>query len=347
MPVFPVEPLTAAAAQILVAAGTPVDIARSVAGWLAGADLAGHASHGLMRVPWYVQDIQTGQIRPAERPAITRETETTVVVDGHAGFGFLAAAAVTERVAAKAQRAGVAAGAVVRGNHIGRLGAWAELAAERGVVFWLTYGGPQYFNVVPFGGARGRLATNPMTFAAPAGGTDPMILDFATSAVAAGKIWVARDKGHGVPAEWIVDKHGRPTTKTADYFKGGALRTAGGHKGYALSLMVELLSANLTATATDAQSPLGVFALGIDPNAFGAGPAYAAATRATFQRMRSTPPAEGFNEVQIPGDYERRSRATIQATGIAMPEPTWQAILDCATSLGLEARAIERLARGE
>lgn len=343
---FPVEPLTEAAAQILAAAGTPADIARDVAGWLAGADLAGHPSHGIMRVPWYVHDIKSGQTMPAERPTVARETDTLVVIDGRYGFGFLSAATVTKRVVDKAKRAGVAIGGVIRCNHIGRLGAWAELAAEQGMVFWLTYGGPKYFNVVPFGGAQGNLATNPMTFAAPAGDADPMIVDFATSAVAGGKLWVARDKGQDVPADWVVDKHGRPTTKTAEYFDGGALRTAGGHKGYALSLMIEILSANLTATATDAKSTLGVFALGIEPSAFGAGDAYAASTRATFQRMRATPPAEGFTEVQIPGDYERRSRSELSSGGIPLPESTWQALVDCAAELGLDRVAIERVARG-
>ncbi|MBM4438249.1 MAG: Ldh family oxidoreductase [Actinobacteria bacterium] len=346
MPTFAVEPLAQVAAGVLTAAGAPKDIAQKIAGWLVNANLSGHPSHGVIRVPQYVSAIKDGSYRPAERPHVLRETDTAVLIDGRLGFGHLAAEAVTRATAAKAHQQGVAIGGITRCNHIGRLGEWSELAIDLNVVFFMATGGPGSMVAAPFGGAQGRLSTNPITFGARAG-DDAMMLDFATTASAEGKIRVARDKGVPIPPGQILDKHGKPSTNPQDLYDGGVMLPFGGHKGYGLSLMAELLGNNLTgAVEPQPSGRLGTFALAIDPNAFGAGAAFVETTRATFRRMRETKAADGFREVLIPGDLERRSRQAMRASGVELPEATWDAVLKTAADLGLDAAALGRRAAG-
>jgi uncharacterized oxidoreductase len=191
------------------------------------------------------------------------------------------------------------------------------------------------------------MSTNPMTFAAPAAGDDePMIMDFATTASAEGKIRVARDKGVSIPEGQILDKDGRPSVDPNDLYAGGVMLPFGAHKGYGFLLMAEILASNLTG-AVEPEIPisrLGVFAFAIDPDAFGDGKAYHEATSATFGRMRDTRPAEGFSEVLIPGDVERRSRAEVRAAGIELPEATWNDLLATAERAGLGREEIARVA---
>ena len=348
MPAFAAEPLTEASARILAAAGTPEDIAEKLAGWLVNANLSGHPSHGVMRVPQYVDLIRQGAYKAAERPAVVRETEATVLIDCRLGFGHLAAEALTRALAEKAKRARVAIGGIVNCTHIGRLGEWAELATGLNVLLFMTAGGPGLMRVAPYGGAEGRLSTNPITFGAPAVGTDPMIMDFATTASAEGKIRVARDKGVQIPPGQILDQRGQPSTNPNDFYDGGVMLPFGGHKGYGLMLMAEILGSNLTGAIEPAVpvSRIGTFALAIDPDALGAGQPYFEATRATFERVRDTRPAEGFTEVLIPGDGERRAREAGRQAPIELPAATWRQVLDAAVQVGLDRDEVERIAAG-
>ncbi len=344
---FAPEPLGRASAQILEAAGAPEDVARRIAGWLVNANLSGHPSHGVIRITQYVQQTIDGIYVPDALPEVVAETDTTVLIDGRRGFGHLAAEALTRAVAKKAKSTRVAIGGIRNCNHIGRLGEWSELAAELDVVFFMTAGGPGMMRTAPFGGAEGRMSTNPMTFAAPAAGDDePMIMDFATTASAEGKIRVARDKGVSIPEGQILDKEGRPSVDPNDLYAGGVMLPFGAHKGYGFLLMAEILASNLTG-AVEPEIPinrLGVFAFAIGPDAFGDGQAYHEATSATFGRMRNTRPAEGFSEVLIPGDMERKSRAEVRAAGIELPEATWNDVLATAERTGLDREEIARVA---
>ncbi|MBM4438248.1 MAG: Ldh family oxidoreductase, partial [Actinobacteria bacterium] len=194
MPLCTAAGLDAAVTRIFVAAGAPSDIAAKVAGWLVNSDLSGHTSHGVGFVPSYVESMRTGAVVPAERPQILAETATTLLLDGRCGFGLLAADLLVRTLADKARAIRLAMGGIVRANHIGRLGEWAELGAELGVLLFLTYGHEGRL-VAPYGGAEGRFGTNPIAFGAPTGDGAPIALDIATSVVAGGKLRVAQDKG--------------------------------------------------------------------------------------------------------------------------------------------------------
>ena len=348
MPTFSWEALTRASERIMAAAGMPEEAAGKLATWLVRANLSGHPSHGVIRIPDYVDRIQQGDYLPKERPAVASETGTTVLLDARHGFGHLAAEELTRRLAVKAKASRVAIGGIFNCNHIGRLGEWAELGSELGVVYFMIAGGPGTMRAAPFGGAEGRLSTNPLAFGAPAEDTESLIVDFATTATAEGKVRVALAKGTDLPKGQILDGDGMPSTNPSDLYDGGVLLTMAGHKGYGLSLMAEILAANLTgAINPDINVRIGTFAMAIDPNAFDRGDGYDEATRNTFNRVRNTRPASGFPEVLIPGDTERKSRVELSESGIDVAEATWTAILETASGLGLEREEIDAVARGD
>ncbi len=347
MPSFALQDLIDASARVLEGGGAPPDMARRLAEWLANANLSGHPSHGFQRVPEYIRNISERGWDPAARPTVISDSENSVLLDGRMGFGHFAAEDLTRRVSAKAKERGIAMGGVLRCTHIGRLGEWSELAAELGVVFLMCAGRTGGGQAAPFGGAEGRLWTNPLTFAAPAADGDGMMMDFATTASAEGKIRVMRDRGESLPEGWIMDKHGKPSTDPHDLYDGGLMLTFGAHKGYALSVMVSILAGSLVGSAAPSdERATSTFALAIDPGAFGDAPSALQAVGAELQHMRNTRPAEGFSEVQVPGDMERRSRDALRDQPIELPDATWTAFLAAADQVGLSRKEIVALAEG-
>ncbi|MCC7106503.1 MAG: Ldh family oxidoreductase [Chloroflexi bacterium] len=342
MLLFTPEELVQVGTDIFRASGTPERTAAFVARSLVDANLAGHDSHGAMRIVQYVQNIRADLYQPTAVPKILRETATTALVDGAWGFGQETAHFSMELAIRKARESHLAAVSAIRSNHIGRLGEWAEQAASEGMIGLATvcllgHG----IGVAPFGGAARSLANNPIAIAFPsAGDPPPVLLDFATSASAEGKVRVARDKGAQLPPGFILDKEGRPTTNPNDFYAGGMLLPFGGHKGYALSVVVELLSTALGAAdlATDhAGRASGSFYLCIDPRGNVAFEDYAASLERSVERIVDVPPAPGVEHVVLPGEPEVRSRAERRVHGIGLPEATWAAIVEIANDLGVAA----------
>jgi LDH2 family malate/lactate/ureidoglycolate dehydrogenase len=224
--------------------------------------------------------------------------------------------------------------------HIGRVGEYAELAAERGCValVWCS-GGPPGGNVAPFGG-RGRiLGTNPVAYAFPAGSHEPVVADFSTSVSAEGKIRVHRQSGRALPDGWIVDADGSPSNDPAVFYDGGAILPAAGHKGFALGLLVELLG-GIVAGA-------GCASLGVDP---GNGVVFLvldaarlgldlALVDAVIEAVEAVPPAPGFERVTVPGRPEARSLEQRSRDGIPCPRETWRLIAEAARSVGVDVEA--------
>jgi len=338
MLVFTAEQLRAVGRQVFAAAGAPEDVAAKVADSLVESNLAGHDSHGIIRIPAYVQAIQRGGIVPTARPSILRETPTTALVDGNLAFGQISATFATELAIVKAKEAHLAAVGIVRCNHIGRLGEYAERAARDGLISMIVVGGFGAGGAAPFGGAARALGTNPFSFGVPAGERAPMIVDFATTVVAEGKLQVARAKKEPVPLGWIVDKEGRPTTNVEDFYAGGSLLPFAGHKGYSLSLVAAALGGVLTGGSQQLDRPgaAGTFVLAMDPAAFRPFQEFAAGADSLFQAMKSVPTAPGFDEVLIPGEPEQRSRAKRLAEGIPVAEETWRRLESVARDLGVE-----------
>ena len=327
--VAPPGPLADLAARIFVAAGTPEDLAAHVARHLVKANLSGHDSHGVIRIPSYLRSIDEGRLVPAARPEVVRECPAAAVVDGKRTFGQVAASFALDVAIEKAEAAGVGAASIRRCNHIGRLGDYAEAAAERGYIALVTSGsaGPSSGHAAPFGGAARHLGTNPWSIGIPGKTTTPLVADFATTVVAEGKLQVARAKRTPLPPGSIVDKEGRPTTSVEDFYAGGMILPAGGHKGSALSLVAALLGAGLTAEqpATGGRGG-GVFVLAINPRAFAEPEAYAGTIDNMAAAARAVPPAPGFERVLLPGEPEALSRAERQQNGVPIPADTWHAL---------------------
>jgi len=333
--------------RIFEAAGTPTDIADHVAGHLVDSNLAGHDSHGVIRIPWYVAQVRDGSIRPGARPRIVEDRPAAALVSGEWGFGHPAATAAVDAACERGRRNGLGAAGLVRANHIGRLGTYMERAAAGGVVGMMWLGGLSASRAaVPHGASRGIYGTNPMSFAFPAGAAGTLLLDYATTAIAGGKVMVAKDKGRPLPEGTVIDRDGRPSTDPDALLDGGALLPFGGHKGYALAFFAHVLGQALTGGDTTTgegrdEGPFGrsgAFFLAIDPGLFRpAGEAIAAAA-GFAEEVRRLPPAQGFERVMAPGDPEARSRQA-REEAIPLPDQTWRHIVATADSLQVAVEA--------
>ena len=332
-------------ADVFKAAGASESNARRVANALVDANLAGHDSHGVMHIPRYVEAINTGVISPGTSPSILNETPTTALVSGGWTFGQVGAEFATKLGIEKARTNSVAMVALIQANHIGRLGEYSEMAIAEGMAAIVAAGGffPDGGQVAPFGGAKRAIGTNPVSMGFPGGDTDGMMLDFATSAIAGGKVRVAVANDSQVPEGTLIDKDGNPTTDPNTWDAGGALLPAAGHKGYSLALAIEFLGGIMTnAWAQDKGgyggpgfATSGTLFIVMNATAFSTGESYGAGADRIIDKMKSVPPAPGFSEVLTPGEPERRSTEQRLRDGIPVPDTTWTLIRKTARNLGL------------
>jgi LDH2 family malate/lactate/ureidoglycolate dehydrogenase len=316
--------------------GTPDEIAACVADSLVDSDLAGIYSHGVIRVADYVGCVKAGWWRPESRPEIVRETPVTAVVEGHYGFGQPAAHLALDAAVAKARAMGVAAASVLHCGHIGRLGEYAEKAAREGVVALIAASsGGNGGLVVPYGGAERVFSTNPVAAGVPAQAHAPFVMDFATTVIAAGKIELAPDKDAPIPEGWAVDAEGRPAATIRQFLEGGGLVPFGGHKGYALALLVELICGALTGAGVSAQPKRtrgpgfggnSAFMVALDIAHFTDEAQFYNDVDSLFNRLESVKPAPGFNRVMIPGAPEIAQREKRSREGITVDGAIWERI---------------------
>jgi uncharacterized oxidoreductase len=338
MPTVPVPQLRRFAHDLIAALGTDADIAELVAGSLVEANIVGHDSHGMLRLPWYAQQAQSGQVRPAERPALLSAVGATARVDGRLGWGAPAAQLAAETAIGLARTQGVGAVTIINGNHIGRVGAYVETIAQAGMVgITLCNASPA---VSPFGGYGRLMGTNPFAMAAPgAPGAPPLVLDFATSSVAEGKLRVARAQGNAVAPGLLRDVEGRATQDPGDFYAGGALETFGLHKGSGMSLMIELLARGLGGvdpTLPGNNGFNGALVIALDIAAFAPAPQFTGAAERLAAQIAATPPLAGVERVLQPGEPENITRARRLAEGVPLADQTWDALAELAAQLGVE-----------
>jgi uncharacterized oxidoreductase len=343
MPRIAADRLRNTVAVLLQGAGASEQEARTVARYSVAANLAGHDSHGVIQIPTYIDRIGKGHIVPGAKFDIVSETDTTLVIDGNWGFGYVVAERAMQLTIEKAKKHNVAATTVHRQSHVGRVGAYPMLAAEAGMIALMTAdSGRSPKAVAPFGGREARLGTNPITIAVPSDLPAPFMIDMATSGVAVGKIKLAQARGEKIPEGWILDKAGNPTSDPNDYDRGGILLPLGGaegHKGFGLSAIVEILSGILPGLGFGVE-PTGRHNDGCFIACFNVG---ALRDLATFKRevadfaayLKSTPPAEGFTEVLYPGEIEWRREQERLKSGIDVDDKTWQAMQALAKKFGV------------
>lgn len=333
---FTADELRTVATSVFRAAGTDAEPTEILVDHLIDANLAGHDSHGVLRIPSYVQSIQRGKIQPNAKPSIIRQTPTAALVDGAWTFGHISALYATRVAISKAKESGVAVVGLVKANHIGRLGTYPTVAAREGVVAMVTLGGLGQ-QVAPFGGRKAAFGTNPISFGFPAADHPDLLVDFATSAIAGGKVMVARAKHEPVPPGTMLDADGNPTTDPNALWNGGMLLPFGGHKGYALSVLAVLLSRVLVGSTeyADDGSGGGVFLLAIDGGLFRDRASVEREADDVFAGIKAVPPAPGFDSVLIPGEPEAQSAARRSRDGIPVAEDTWAEIVETAKGLGV------------
>ena len=344
MAIFHTDELRQFAGHLLAAAGASSEEAETVADVLVSANLAGHDSHGVMRIEQYVRMIREGRIVTGAPFEVVRRAPAMALVDGHWGFGAVIAVRAMRLAMEMAQATGVAAVNVRGCNHVSRLGHYVLTAAEAGLVGMMTannHGGGRW--VAPWGGTERRLSTNPLAFAAPTGGR-PVLVDITTSTVAEGKVRILRNKGLPLPEGWAIHPDGSPLTDPAHMYgppHGSLLPFGGmaGHKGFGLSMMVELLSGALSGAgctgAGDRPPGNALFILVIDPAATGTLAAFQAEAAGLVEWVKSSAPVPGGAGVMAPGEPEFREEERRRAAGIPLDDETWRQLRELAAALGV------------
>ena len=329
--------LHAISRNIFVAAGVARHVAENVSEILVNANLAGHDSHGVLRIPAYLRSIDSGSMKPNAEPKVLAETANTLSVDGQGSFGHYTSRWSIKKAIEKAKASASCSVSILNTGHIGRLGEYAEEAARAGCISLITTGGGGRGRgpTVPFGGAEGAFGTNPIAIGVPTGDNSPFIVDYATSMVAEGKIQVARSKGIDLPEGCILDKNGNPSVKPADFYDGGSLLAFGKHKGYALAMFTCLLGGLAGTFNVEQGSMNGIFMQAIDISAFTSVAEYQKGVRAFLDGIKSTPPAPGFDAVLVPGDFEHQSRTQRLVDGVEIPDTICNQLQECADKLGI------------
>lgn len=338
MPTLDSGVLTTFVKDIFVAYGVPEKKAQIVAWSLVLGNLKGHDSHGVIRVIEYVAWMEKGWIVPDAELEILRQTESLLHIDGHFGFGQVIGREATALAIEKTKQNGVCVLSIRQSAHLGRIGEWAEMAAEEGLVcfsFTNTHGGGVL--VAPYGGRERRLSANPLGAGAPLSDGGMLVMDFATSTIAEGKMKVARAKGEAVPLGCFVNAKGELGTDPEEYYADppGALLPFGGHKGYALSVFADILAGALSGAGCSKGDPRvanAMLAVFLDPKAFAGEEFFMQETEALVQRVKDCPTMQGVDEILMPGEPEERTYQKRIETGISIEEATWTRI----KSLALE-----------
>ncbi|MFT4039753.1 MAG: Ldh family oxidoreductase [Thermomicrobiales bacterium] len=324
--------------SLLKSCGTPSPAAEIIAEGLINANLAGHDSHGVLRLPSYLSGVELGHVIADAAPNVVSTSGATAIVDAAAGWGQPAMWLATRSACELAQAFGIGAAVVQNSYHIGRVAPYVEWLAEQGQVgIAMANAAPA---VAPFGSRQRVLGTNPIAWAAPREeGHPPVSFDVATAGVAEGKLRVARAKNLPAPAGNLVDREGRPTTDPNDFYAGGALLAFGGHKGSGFSLLAQIIGRGLAGMDPSAyDGPRGVngpFILAIDPGRFTDPAEFRAQTDAQCDVVTSSQPLEGVETVQLPGDPELATREIRLRDGIPVADATWQELRTLAEQQGV------------
>jgi uncharacterized oxidoreductase len=330
-------------ASIFQAAGCPTSEAECIAAHLVEANLVGHDSHGVIRIPSYVQWLRAGKVLANRTIQIVFENEAIAVVDGQFGFGQTIGEQAMELGIQKSSRHGVAVIALRNVAHLGRIGDWPLQAARAGKlsVHFVNTSGAGIL-VAPYGGINRRLSANPIAAGVPRGGAAPLILDMSACTIAEGKIRVARHIGVPVPENCIIDAKGRPTTDPNVFYADppGAILPIAGHKGYGLAVLCEVLAGALTGGGCSNPQHAGRLANGmlsiiIDPSFFQSDPAFAAEIERFIAWVKSSEKATSNGEILMPGEIEERTKAERLRDGIDIDETTWSQIQETAKTVGL------------
>jgi LDH2 family malate/lactate/ureidoglycolate dehydrogenase len=312
-----------------VAAGMSQEDAQLCADTLVQADLWGHQSHGVMRLSWYAARLKAGVCDPKAKPQLVVDAGGLALIDGHDGMGQVLTARASQEAIRRAKAHGIAAVGIRNSNHFGTALYFTLMAAREGCIAFLsTNASPA---MAPWGGRKKIVGTNPWSWACPAGSNPPMVLDIANTGVARGKIYLAKQKGQPIPEGWAINVAGAPTTDPAEAIDGIILPMAQ-HKGYAIALMMDMLSGVLTGSGfgsdiagpyqAERRSRAGQLMIALNIESMQPLAEFNARMEALIAQIKSVPLAQGFLEVFYPGEIEARNDAKNRREGLLLPEDT-------------------------
>lgn len=318
------------------------------------ANLTGHDSHGIGMLPRYALSLKEDDgLKANAHVSIRVDHGTMLGLDGHAGFGQVIGHEAMLLGIERAKQHGSCIMSLGNVHHLCRIGAWAEMAADQGLISIHFVNVMSKPVVAPWDGADGRFGTNPFCVGVPVQGRPPVILDFATSVIAQGKTRVAYNRGLELKPGQMIDHEGKPTTDPAygvvpPY---GAIKTFGEHKGFGLSLVCELLGGALSAGKTLHDRPTysrvfnGMLSIVIDPGKLAQDNLFVQESLAFLDWVKQSPPIEGTEGVKLAGEPEQLTKAERLKTGIPVDENTWREILHAANTLGVDPEYIDKLAQ--
>jgi LDH2 family malate/lactate/ureidoglycolate dehydrogenase len=334
------EALLAFATAAFTRAGMPADDASLTADSIVQADLWGHQSHGVMRIPWYLARLRSGVTKPAAPPQLVVDAGAIAVIDGRDGMGQVVAAHAARDVLRRAKAHGVGAVAVRNSNHFGTAMYFTLMAPPEGcIMFMSTNASPA---MAPWGGREKAVGTNPWSWASPAGRHPPMVLDIANTGVARGKIYLASQRGEEIPLGWANDADGEPTTDPLAALAGEIL-PMGGHKGYGISVLMDVLSGVLTGAAfgpdvagpyqAEKRSGAGHLLIALNIEAFEPLAVFNSRVETLIEGLKSAKLAKGFDEVLYPGELEAGNAVRQRAEGLLLPADTLRDLAELASAL--------------
>jgi uncharacterized oxidoreductase len=315
-------------AKILELVGSSKEDALSVATSLVDAQAAGHSSHGILRLVEYANAVEKGQVKPTAQPKIISDRGAVVTLDGQWGWGQIACKQAVDLAAEKANKFGIGTVVIKSCNHIGRLGEYVEMLSQKSLVsiMWCN-GGP---NVAAHGGKTRLFGTNPFAAGIPTG-DENIVIDFATASSAEGKIRAANVNGLKVPEGLIVKADGSPTIEPADFYAGGAILPFGGHKGYCLNLLIELLGGALSGAHPSMNDSYGngngTVLIAMDPEFFIGTDQFLQDINQATGVIKNAPPADPNKPILLPGEVEEQERAK-NSDGIVISAAIWDSILE-------------------
>jgi LDH2 family malate/lactate/ureidoglycolate dehydrogenase len=332
-------------AAVYTNAGVAEADAHVLADTLVQADLWGHQSHGVLRLGWYLERIRNGVMKPVTQPEFVVDAGAIALIDGHDGVGQVLTRFATKEAIRRAKAHGIAAVGLRYSNHFGTCMYYTRMGALAGCVMLLTSnGGPA---MAPWGGRKKIIGTNPWSVAAPAGRHAPFIMDMANTGVARGKIYLARQQRQTIPLGWALNAAGEPTTDPQEAIDGIIL-PMGEHKGYAIAMMVDVLSGVLTGSGflsavhspyrTAEKSNAGHLLIALDIEAFQPLAQFGARMEQYISELKSVPPAKGYDEVYYPGELEAKNDLHNRKEGLQFPADTLADLARIARETGLEAK---------
>ncbi len=346
---FTAEQLTAYVKEIMLKMNLPQEDSQIVAESLVSANLRGVDSHGVTRIPIYVKRLKAGVVNPNPDIKVIEESGGTLLIDGDAGMGQVVGARAVERGINKAKENGSVYIGVKNSTHFGTGSYFANKGVKQDVITYAMSNAPS--TMAPWGGKEPYFGTNPYAFGIPAGKNKPIILDMATSVVARGKIILSAQKGEEIPEGWAIDKEGRSTTNAQEALDGSVL-PFGGPKGYAISMMIDVMSGVLTGAGFgphinniygdfDKSQNVGHFFQMIDVSRFMPPEVFKERVDQMIEEIKESPKAEGVEEILVPGEIEANIEKERRANGITLSKEVYEDIKEVGESLGINITSYE------